>query len=104
MNAERLVRHLTEEPDNDPLDFGPLEPYAGPIAFNSDVKSILDHALLLKTQAEQAGALHPNVIGNANQQDIHCALLMIACEEFIGDRYIDRTVKRLKRAMHSVWR
>jgi hypothetical protein len=104
MRATSVIRHLLEEPDDEPLGMNPLEPYVGPVEFNHDVKAILDHALLLKQQAEQAGALNPAIIGDANSQDVHRALLLIACEDFLDDRWVDRTIKRLKREMHSVWK
>jgi len=103
MSAERIVRRLLEEPDNDPLDIGPLERYTGPVEFNTDVKDILDHALFLKSQAEQAGALSPAVIGDVSSAVLNRPLLRIACEELDDEVLVDRTIKRLRRACHSIW-
>jgi len=36
MSADRVVRHLLEEPENDPLGIGPLDHYTGPVEFNTD--------------------------------------------------------------------
>lgn len=103
MDAHRVMARLLEEPDNDPLDIGSLEQYAGPLAFNTDVKDILDHALFLKSQAEQAGALNPTVIGNLAPRDLHRAFLRLACEELDDEYQVDLAVKRLRRAMHAIW-
>lgn len=103
MDAHRVLARLLEEPDNDPLDIGSLEQYAGPLAFNTDIKDILDHALFLKSQAEQAGALNPTVIGNFSPAVLHRAFLRLASEELVGEHQVDLAIKRLRRAMHSVW-
>jgi len=103
MDAAHVVTRLLEEPDVDPLGIGPLDNYLGPVAFNTDVKDILDHALFLKSQAEQAGALNPNVIGKISARDLHRAFLRLACEELDDEYQVDLAVKRLRRAMHSVW-
>jgi hypothetical protein len=104
MSADRVVHRLIEEPEDDPLGIGPLDQYAGPIEFNHDVKDILDHALFLKQQCEQAGALNPRVIGEFASSDLHRAFLRLACEELDDEVRVDLAVKRLRRHMHSIWR
>lgn len=98
-----MVARLLEEPDNDPLDIGSLEHYAGPLAFNTDVKDILDHALFLMSQAEQAGILNPDVIGDVSSRNLHRAFLRLACEELDDEVQVDLAIKRLRRAMHDIW-
>jgi len=103
MSAAGIIRHLLEEPEDDPLGIGPLDRYTGPVEFNTDVKDILDHALFLKSQAEQAGALNPNVIGDINTYNLNRAFLRLACEELDNEHQVDLALKRLRRAMHSIW-
>lgn len=108
MRASRILRQLLED-DNDPLDIGPLERYTGPVAFNQSIKDILDHAMFLKQQAEEAGALalimRPNSLGNAPKPiDVDRAFLMIAVEQYNDEmRAPSRIAQILKREMHSIW-
>lgn len=104
MNAANIVRRLIEEePNNDPLGIGSLDRYTGPVGFNNDVKDILDHALFLKSQCEQAGALSPAVIGNIPEHVVNRALLRIACEELDDEAQVNTAIHRLRRNMHSIW-
>lgn len=103
MNAKSTIRLLREAQENDPLDIGPLDRYTGPIEFERDVRDILDQALFLKQQAENAGALNPGVIGNYPVKTIHRALLRIACEELDDEKQVNVVTQRLRRVMHSLW-
>lgn len=99
--------------DDEQFDIGPLDHYTGPISFNTDIKEILDHAQFLKSQAEQADVLElvmssnslrgDNLASGPDIQDVHQALLIIACEEFLDNRRVDVAYKRLKRLMGSTW-
>jgi hypothetical protein len=100
MSADKVVRHLLEQSDPDNV---PIEHYLGPAAFQSDVKDILDHALFLKRQCEEAGVLTPNVLGQFDMPTVHRALLRIAAEELEGEVRVDTMIKRLRRYMHSYW-
>jgi hypothetical protein len=112
MSAGRIVRHLLEEPEDDPLGIGPLDHYTGPIEFNQDVKDILEHAQFLQQQAEQAGAmnviLRPNSLGTPgpSTKDIHRAFLLLACRQILeGEEVRPRKIAQvLEREMHSIWK
>lgn len=104
MSAAVIVRHLLEGTEDDPLGIGPLDHYAGPIEFDTDVKDILEHARFLKSQAEQAGALNPHVVGDINSHNLNRAFLRLACEELDDEQQVDLAIKRLRRAMHSMWK
>lgn len=95
----RLIQRLVEEGPPD-IDIGP---YLGPVEFTRDVRDILDHALFLKRQAEQAGALSPGIIGDVPGSVVNRAMLRLAVEELDNETMVDRTIKRLNRVMHSIW-
>ena len=102
MSATHVIRQLLEEQD-DPADFGALEPYLGPLEFDNNIKDILDHARLLKEQAEQAGAL-AHVLRAYKPLDVDRAFLAIAVEQYNDElRAPGQIVRRLKREMHSIW-
>ena len=103
MNATVAVNRLLEEPDDDPLNIGPLDRYVAPVAFNTDIKDILEHALFLKSQCQEAGALSPGVIGNISPRDLNRAFLRLACEELDDEYQVDTAIKRLRRNMTSIW-
>ena len=103
MDAKIAVSRLLESPEDDPLNLGPLEQYTQPVEFNRDVRDILDHALFLKSQAEQAGALNMTEIGSIKSRDLHRAFLRLACEELDDEYQVDLAVKRLRRAMNHIW-
>ena len=108
MSATHVIRQLLEEQD-DPADFGALEPYLGPIEFDNNIKDILDQARFLKQQAEEAGALnwllHSNSSGRPpSPADIDRAFLIIAIEHFQKELKMPSVyAQRLKREMHSIW-
>lgn len=90
------------------MDIGPLERYTGPVEFNQNVRDILDHALFLKQQAEQAGALQSLVtMYGTNKQfstrDIDRAFLILAIQDFEDEPVPEKIAQRLRRLMHSVW-
>lgn len=102
MSATHVIRRLLEEQD-DPADFGALEPYLGPVEFDNNVKDILNHARLLKEQAEQAGAL-AHVLRAYKPLDVDRAFLTIAVEQYNDElRAPGQIARRLKREMHSIW-
>jgi|MudIll2142460700_1097286.scaffolds.fasta_scaffold23436_2 hypothetical protein len=110
MSAARIVRHLIEEPEDDPLDIGPLDRYTGPVAFNASIKDILEHAEFLKQQAEQAGALNlvrrPNSLGTTrSDRDIDRAFLLIAVRQILEqeEHAPQKIAQVLEREMHSIW-
>ena len=109
MDASSVIRHLLETPDDDPLDIGPLDRYTGPVEFNNSVKDIIDHARMLKQQAEQAGALaalqHINSSGRPPLPvDVDRAFLMLAVEQYADEfKQPARYARWLKREMHSIW-
>ena len=87
----------------------PLEPYVGPVEFNSNIKDIIEHARMLKQQATEAGALatlqHTNTSGRPPLSvDIDRAFLLIAVEQYNDEfRMPEIYARRLKREMHSIW-
>lgn len=110
MSAERIVRHLIEEPEDDPLGIGSLGHYTEPVGFNRSIKDILDHALFLKEQAQQAGALNlvrqPNSLGTTRSDyDIDRAFLLIAVRQILEDEEVKprKIAQVLEREMHSIW-
>ena len=109
MSATRVIQHLLEEPDDEPLGMNPLEPYVGPVEFNSNIKDIIEHARMLKQQATEAGALatlqHTNSSGRPPLSvDIDRAFLLIAVEQYNDEfRMPEIYARRLKREMHSIW-
>lgn len=110
MSAGHVVRRLLEEPENDPLDIGPLERYTGPVAFHANIKDIIEHAEFLKQQAEQAGALNlvkqPNSLGSVrSDKDIDRAFLLIAVRQVLEqeEHAPQKIAQRLEREMHSIW-
>lgn len=110
MSAERIVRHLIEEPEDDPLGIGPLDRYTGPVAFNASIKDILEHAEFLKQQAEQAGALNIarrlNIVGvGRSDKDIDRAFLLIAVRQILEqEEHVPQKIAQvLEREMHSIW-
>lgn len=110
MSAERIVRHLIEEPEDDPLGIGPLDRYTGPVAFNASIKDILEHAEFLKQQAEQAGALNlirqpGNLRTPRSDRDIDRAFLLIAVRQILEqeEHAPQKIAQVLEREMHSIW-
>jgi len=109
MSADGIVRHLLEEPESNPLDIPELDRYTGPLEFDQNIRDIIEHAKMLKQQAEQAGALNlimrPNAIGSAPKQvDIDRAFLIIAVEQYDDEFKMPEVyARRLKREMHSIW-
>lgn len=108
MNAVRVIRHLLEEPEDDPMDV--LEPYVGPLEFDKNIRDIIEHARNLKEQARQAGALalmlrpRAGSIVSPEMVDVDRAFLMIAVEQYNDEfRQPARIAQRLKREMHSIW-
>lgn len=102
MSATRVIRHLLEEPDDEPLGMNPLEPYVGPLEFDNSVKDIINHAQFLKEQATEAGALA--LVAQFRPADIDRAFLLIAVEQH-NDRFLapGKIARQLKREMHSIW-
>lgn len=109
MSAARVIRHLLEEPEDEPFGLDPLKPYLGPLEFDANIKDIVEHARMLKEQAAQAGALavlqHTNSSGRPPLPvDIDRAFLLIAVEQYGNEfRMPQIYAKRLKREMHSIW-
>ena len=106
MSAKSIVRRLIEEPENDPLGLDPLEPYVGPVAFNTNIKDIIDRAISLKQQATQAGAMQTlvKIYGNIKDQNIDRAFLILAVKELEKTESMPTKIcQRLRRLMQSVW-
>ena len=107
MSATGVVRQLLEQ--DEPFGVDPLAPYTGPIEFNENIKHIIEHARMLKEQAEEAGALrvlqHAHSSGKPpSAVDIDRAFLMIAVEQFnLEMKAPGKLARILKREMHSIW-
>lgn len=94
------------------MNIGPLDRYVAPVAMNTNIKDILEHALFLKQQAEQAGALaliqRPNSLTRMEHsaKDIDRAFLLIAVRQLLeGEEIRPRKIAQvLEREMHSIWR
>ena len=90
MDSHQAVSRLLEDSgdEDDPINIGPLDKYVAPVALNVDVKDILEHAMFLKSQAEEAGVLDQlrnteDRFGpkRATERNINRALLYLACKE-----------------------
>lgn len=113
MDADRIVRRLLEAPEDldDPAALGPLPAYVEPSAMQDHVRDIIEHAMFLKQQAEQAGALNliskPNSFGQqASLKDIDRAFLLVAVRQILEEEEIKprKIAQVLEREMHSIWR
>lgn len=110
--AEQIVRRLLEAPENldDPSAIGPIPAYIAPGAFQGNVKDILDHAMFLKEQAEQAGALgviekRSGPLFKDSPKDIDRAFLLIAVRQILEEEELKprKIAQVLEREMHSIW-
>ena len=103
MSVSRVVRSLLEEPENDPLDIGPLERYTGPVAFHTHIRNILDRAEFLKQQAAQVGALR--LVQQHRVEDVDRAFLLIAVRQILEreERTPQMIARQLEREMHFIW-
>ena len=105
MNAKHLLRRLTEDnPADDPSVIGPISDYIAPVAFNDNIRDIVETARFFKEQAQEAGALSPGVLGRYKSRDIDRVMLRLAVEDMAEtDPGHDTLYNRLKREMHSIW-
>lgn len=90
------------------LDLPDLGHYTAPVAFDQNVRDILEHARRIKEEAERGGAL--NVIrkfyagSKTLEMDIDRAILTIAVEQYNSEMVAPAKIaKKLKALMHSVW-
>jgi len=113
MDAAKVVDRLLEAPEDvdDPAAIGSIPDYVAPGAFQTNVKDIIEHAMFLKEQAEQAGALglvsKPNSFGQqASPKDIDRAFLLIAVRQVLEEEELKprKIAQVLEREMHSIWR
>ena len=116
MSAVHVVRHLLEEPEDEldaPYAMGPLADYVAPGMFQTNVKDILDHAVFLKQQAEEAGALRtlkPALAApqfeHGNAKDVDRAFLLIAVRQILEEEEMRprKIAQILEREMHAIWR
>lgn len=108
MNALVVIRHLLEEPEDEPLDTNldlpNLSHYAGPVEFDTNVRDILDYARQLKKQAEEAGALAMFQKSRYSAVDIDRAFLTVAVQKYNEEMVAPSLIaKALRKHMHHIW-
>ncbi len=112
MRGNVVVRHLLEEPEDEPLGINPLEPYVGPIQFDQNVRDIVEYARSLRQQAEQAGVMamvrkfKDTRTGKPmfSEMDLDRAILTIAVEKYNEELVMpSRAAKVLRRHMSAIW-
>jgi hypothetical protein len=112
VSAIHVIRHLLEEPEDEPLGINPLEPYIGPVQFDQNVRDIIEYARSLKKEAEEANVMDMmrkftdtrNGKPMFSEMDLDRAILTIAVEKYNEELVMPvRAAKVMRKHMHSIW-